>query len=227
MCDISKKELNEEKTRLFVLVSMVQALKKSAEGASSYEEAKTVYNQYHVLRKSLISIDAEAISFIPKLAFRASAEALLERTKIAIDQMLSYIYPRVFPVFIDLAEWAKKFGILGIGEPMSKLSPILIALGLSPNWAVAASALCSIEVLVNRKLNELGMTSKGKFQDRVKRLSSKAKKKGVDLPNLLAPAFYDVRSKVIHGGREPTPDELNTILQFLNLFLQKTTKLKP
>lgn len=217
--------------RSFVLFSMVQALKKSAEVASSrfapsYEEAKAVYTQYHALRNSLISIDAKAGSFIPKIEFRASADVLLEKTKIAIDQMLGYLYPRIFPELINLAEWAKEFGILRIEEPMSKLSPILVALGLSNNWAVAASALCLIEVLVNRKLMELGLSSKGKFEDRVKRLSSKAKEKSVDLPDLLAPAFYNVRSKVIHGGKEPTPDELNTILQFLNSFLQKTTKLK-
>lgn len=140
--------------------------------------------------------------------------------------MVTYLTAKAFPMLVDLMGSLSDLGMIRFDEPITKLSPILRTLGLSSNWAVSASALCLLEVLVNRTLEKLNMSTDGKFEERFNRLSSKAKEKGLELPNLLAPAFWRVRHKVIHGGKEPTPDELNTILGFLNTFFQKSVKLK-
>ncbi|MEM3712339.1 MAG: hypothetical protein QXR97_02195 [Thermoproteota archaeon] len=69
-----------------------------------------------------------------------------------------------------------------------------------------------IEVMVNKKLEELGLSREGSFEKRVRRLSENAKRKKAQLPDLLATSFYEVRDKVIHGGKEPSPEELKIIL---------------
>jgi len=76
--------------------------------------------------------------------------------------------------------------------------------------------------MINKKLKELGLDTRGSFDDRVRRLEAEAKKRGVkELPNLLAEPFYDARNKVIHAGKEPTADELKLIMDYLNLLSKK------
>ena len=222
----------KEKMELFTLFSMTQALKSMADNAS-FLQAPGIRNQYQALRNKLISFDPDADNLLPEIGVRTGfvdMEKLLGDTKVAINQMVTYLNAKALPTYLELmgqiTRWMKEQGIVPPTEPLTKLTPILGALGLSSRWAVAASALCLLEVIVNRKLIELGMSAKGSFEDRVKRLNSKAKEKGVNLPNLLAPAFYTVRNKVAHGGKEPTQDELGTIIQFVEMLFQKTAQLK-
>lgn len=63
---MSIKELEKEKMELFMLFTMTQALKKTADSAS-YTRAEPIYNQYGNLRDRLISIDPEARNLVPKV----------------------------------------------------------------------------------------------------------------------------------------------------------------
>ena len=224
------KDFDKEKMELLTLFSMAQTLKNTADKAT-FRQARGIYNQYKALRDRLISIDPEASNLLPGIRVGATIhlDGLLGDTRVAINQMVAYLNTKMLPTGIEfmgsIISWMKEQGITPIGGPLTKLSPILGALGLSPRWTVAASALCLLEVIVNRKLNGLGMSTEGSFEKRVKRLSSKGKEKGVELPDLLAPAFYKVRHKVAHGGKEPTQDELNTIIRFLEKLFQKTSRL--
>ena len=225
-------KFEKEKMELFTLFSMTQALKRVADNAS-FSQAEGLCRQYQALRNRLISIDSDADDLLPEFEVRTGVvdmEELLGDAKVMIDQMMTYLNAKALPIYLELmgqiTSWMKKQGIVPFTEPLTKLTPILGALGLSSRWAVAASALCLLEVIVNRKLVELGMSAQGSFEDRVKRLNSKAKTKGVELPDLLAPAFYTVRNKVAHGGKEPTGEELATIIRFVEMLFQKTAQLK-
>jgi len=71
--------------------------------------------------------------------------------------------------------------------------------------------------MVNKKLEKLGLSREGSFENRWNRLSSKAEEKGMRLPDLLAGPFYKARSKVIHEGKEPSPEEIEIIIKYLTL----------
>jgi len=222
----------KEKMELFTLFSMTQALKSVADNAS-FSQAQGIVNQYRALRHRLISIDPDADNLLPEIEVKTGIvdmEELLGDAKVAINQIMTYLNAKALPTYLELmgqiTRWMKEQGIVPPAEPLTKLIPILSALGLSSRWAVASSALCLLEVVVNHKLVELGMSAEGSFEDRVKRLNLKAKERGIDIPNLLAPAFYTVRNKVTHGGKEPSQDELDTIIRFLELLFQRTSQLK-
>jgi len=106
-------------------------------------------------------------------------------------------------------------GVFQSSGPLFSLMPLLKELGLSIRWVIGAAALALIEILVNRKLEELGLKTDGSFKQRVKRLSAIAEQKGVKIPNLLAKPFYDARSKVIHRGVEPSETEIKIIIEYL------------
>ncbi|MGB9622403.1 MAG: hypothetical protein ACPL07_01030 [Candidatus Bathyarchaeia archaeon] len=91
------------------------------------------------------------------------------------------------------------------------LMPILNEWKLSVNWAVGASALVLIEIVTNKKLEELGLSREGSF-------SEYAKQRKVQLPDLLAGSFYEARNKVVHEGREPSPEELKIIFNYLAIY---------
>ena len=217
--------LDEEKVEFLALLNTAQALKKVADNANP-SQAKLIHRQYQTLRDRLISVDSNARNFLPRIKSSSlSTDELLTDTKVAIDQMVTYYTSMAIPIYLELVEGLKESGMIRFEEPFSKLSPILGRLGLSSKWAIAASTLCLLEVLVNRILENQKMSTDGRFEDRVSRLSSKARERGIEIPDLLAPAFYRVRHKIIHGGKEPTSEELNTIFQFLNMFFQKASAL--
>jgi len=64
--------------------------------------------------------------------------------------------------------------------------------------AVGASALTSIEAMVNKKLEEL-------------------ERKRNTTPRFANKPFYKARSKIVHEGKEPTPEELEIIFKYLTL----------
>jgi hypothetical protein len=115
---------------------------------------------------------------------------------------------------------------LSIILDLSQLHSILDEWGLSTNWAIGASALALIEVMVNKKLEELKLRKDGDFRTRYNRLLSKAKEKGIQLPDLLADPFYQARNKLLHGGKEPTAEELKLILEYLNTLSASLKKIR-
>jgi len=204
-----------EKQDMFTLFQMFQELKKVADGASV--DTNEIIRQYHALRDKMVSIAPGSKKLVPEIKSEN-----LEQAKMCINLALAYLGPSVMPIFFDWIGTLKEQGLIRPEDSLAKLFPILTDLKLSPNWALAASALCLIEVLVNRKLEDLGAETKGDFDERIRRLSSIIKaQKAVKIPDLLPSAFYKVRNKVVHEGKEPSPEELEQILQFLISFNQK------
>jgi hypothetical protein len=225
---MSVKDMDEETLEAyFVYYSMLRTLKENATHASCKEEIRTICNQFRKLRKDLISRDSD-FELIPYVSMKADEAYLLRQVLVALDQAITLLGILVIPEITKSERYiriSEDLGMIQSGQPFGRLSAFLTVLGLTNNWAIAASALCLLEVLVNHRLEALRSTTKGNFEERVKRLNSAAKRKGMTIPNLLAPAFYDVRHKVIHGGKEPTSKEVDIILDFLSNLFKETAKI--
>ena len=204
---------DEEKIKILTLLTMAQTLKRKAE-STGYKNLKALIDEYVRLSGFLISTYSDASALLPKRASLSS----IDDVKYAIDQLVNYSNAKSVPLLFDLMNTMQKMGMMRFPQaenPLLPLIPLLKEWGLSINWAVGASALALIDVAVNKKLEELKLKRDGSFETRFKRLSSKAKEKGISLPDLLAGPFYKARSKVIHEGKEPTPEELEIILKYL------------
>ena len=77
-----------------------------------------------------------------------------------------------------------------------------------------------MEIMINRKMKSLDVNMSGNFKLRVDRLAGKLRKIGQKLPIMLPKTFYDLRSSIIHGGKEPTIDELDLMLKFMHKFAE-------
>jgi len=205
---------DEEKTKIFMLSSMVQALKRKAESAR-HENLEALIDEYVRLRGFLISIYPDVSGLLPERSSLSS----IDDVKYAIDQLVNCTNAKAMPFIFELLNVLLKTGMLRLPQPENPLLPLMPILdewGLSTNWAIGASALALIEVIVNKKLEGLKLKKEGNFRTRFNRLLPKAKEKGIQLPDLLADPFYEARSKLLHGGKEPTPGELRLILEYLN-----------
>jgi hypothetical protein len=205
---------DEEKTKIFMLSSMVQALKRKAESAR-HENLEALIDEYVRLRGFLISIYPDVSGLLPEHSSLSS----IDDVKYAIDQLVNCTNAKAMPFIFELLNVLLKTGMLRLPQPENPLLPLMPILdewGLSTNWAIGASALALIEVIVNKKLEELKLKRNNNFRTRFNRLLLKAKEKGIQLPDLLADPFYQARNKLLHGGKEPTPEELKLILEYLN-----------
>ncbi len=96
-----------------------------------------------------------------------------------------------------------------------ELPPILERLGLSDGWRIASSALAAFEVMVNRKLEQLKMSTTGTYDEKVGRLAAALKKQKVPFDELMISSLRTARAKVLHDGKEPTESELKDIVRYL------------
>ena len=96
-----------------------------------------------------------------------------------------------------------------------ELPPILEKLGLSDRWRIASSALAAFEVMVNRKLEKLNLPTAGDYDVRISRLADALKKQNVPFDAIMISSFRTARVKVLHGGKEPTENELKDIIKYL------------
>ncbi len=203
---------DEKKVKIFMLTSMAQTLKKKAESAA-YVDLEALIDEYSKLLEFVNSIHPNASQILPQ----ADSLSTIDDARHAIDQLINYSNAKAMPLLFEIMAVVKDLGAFRMENPLTPLIPILSEWKLSVNWAVGASALALIEVAVNKKLEELGLDRDGSFETRFKRLSSKAKEKQMRLPDLLVSPFYKARSKVIHEGKEPTPEELEIIIRYLTL----------
>lgn len=195
-------------------MSMAQTLKKRVVSA---EDATLMIKEYEKLRGYACSIYDDARSILPE----PSTLSDINDVRYAVNQLVNFATAKAFPVFFKL------IGALSSlpQQPSIPLFPILSEWGLSMNWAIAASALTLMEVIVNRKYDELEISKEGSFRDRYERLNSEAGKKNVELPNLLTDAFWRIRNKVIHAGEEPSYEEVKLIIDYLNVLSRSLKRL--
>jgi len=100
--------------------------------------------------------------------------------------------------------------------------------GVSINWIVAVTYLTKMEDAVNKALEELGVSTEGSFEERIKRLQRELEKQGAqlgELVTLLPSAFWKLRNKVVHAGYAPNDEELQIIVSAVDTFLEKITRL--
>ncbi len=213
--------LDEHKMRLFTLMGMANTLKNYLSSEHAEDRLQMLLEVYRRIYELLISIDPGAADFVQEPASIVDIEQL----RVAVECLLAYIIPKVIPVSFQLIHTLKDLGLIQIYNPMQVLNPIMSELGLSVNWAVGALALTLIEIVVNKKLKELGLDTEGSFDKKVRRISEFARKFGVNVPDLLARPFYDARSKVIHWGVEPTSEELELIISYLRSLMMSLKKL--
>jgi hypothetical protein len=84
------------------------------------------------------------------------------------------------------------------------------------NWMISVCALSLIEIMVNKKLDQLGEKREGDFRKRLNRLVEQAKRKeGKEVGNIVTDIFYVARNKILHGGEVPTRDERRKIIDFV------------
>jgi len=97
------------------------------------------------------------------------------------------------------------------------------------NWAVAACYLTAMDIMVNRKLEELGLERGTGFRDNYNKLLEKFKEQNVEISELekrLPNVFWDIRNKVIHLGYSPTYNEVETITSYIEKVLGTLIYLK-
>ena len=97
----------------------------------------------------------------------------------------------------------------------NELPPIFVKLGLSERWRVASSALAAFEVMVNRKLEQMKLSTDGDYDKRISRLADALKKQGIPFDAIMISSFRTARVKVLHGGKDPTETELGDIIKYL------------
>mgnify|MGYP000678050093 CR=1 FL=1 len=197
---------DEVDMRYLMIGSMGNSLKEFAE-STGYADLDKIREGYTRLRAFLCSFDADALYLLPRPeSIKDAASA-----KMAIEFLIHYNMAKSAPLILSIS----RMFIPSFRDPLLPLYPILREWGISANWAVAAAALSLMEAMIVKKLQELNMNTGGSFEDKVRRLREKAKTLGVEIPDLLAGPFYKARGKVVHQAAEPTPDELNIILRYL------------
>lgn len=208
---------DEKSQKYWEIQSTFGALKKNAQRVKVGKGYSFLQKQYTLLREKLISLDSSATDYIPTLN-----EAKMEQ---ALDFMEVYLNSRMLPTYSSVIDWFMKAGLVSAKGSFNLLMPILTRLKLSQNWAIAAAALCSLEVLVNKKLRGCNLSVGGNFKERVKRLGKYAEQKKIQLPDLLVGGFWDARQKVVHEGREPTSEDIKIIVGYIMKYANEMDKL--
>jgi len=181
-------------------------------------EPNSVRNQYKSLREQLIHLDEGADNHLPYVrpgGGGSNREEDVEELAVGFGQMVAYLRS-----VLEVA--GERSDISSVAAPIVDLLTILQSRGLGVRWAISAAALSMVEVITNQTLAKLAIDEKGDFDTRLNKVASALKTKGIEIPALLSSGLYKVRSKVIHEGKEPTKEEVQTIFAILNSLHQKT-----
>ncbi len=110
-------------------------------------------------------------------------------------------------------------GLSRIGELVSeKLA------GLDENWVAANTYLSAMEIMVNKKLAELGIKKEGlafdkRFEELLKALETKGGKIS-EAEKRLTPVFWAIRNKVVHQGYSPNQKELDLVTDWVKSIIR-------
>jgi len=148
------------------------------------------------------------------------------------DDAVTYGVPIFYGLVTDLLNSMEQ--VLDIPFGLKHLASLIEKHKFDSNWIVAAAYLAAMEVAVNRKLKELGVSVKSKdskdhFNNRVDALLKELEKRGVqlgELEKLLPDDFWRLRNEVVHGGYTPSDEELQTIVTHVSNFLEKIGALR-
>lgn len=123
---------------------------------------------------------------------------------------------------IEVKSGIRKYGLQKIVEFTSTF-PVF-----TENWAVAACYLSALEIAVNKKLENLGLSLDAGFKEKYGKLLEELKKKEIEVSELerkLPEIFWSIRHKVIHGGYAPSIEELELITTYIDRVLKTLVRL--
>ncbi|MBO3758060.1 MAG: hypothetical protein JTT14_03020 [Candidatus Brockarchaeota archaeon] len=143
-------------------MSAAQTLKRRVESAIDVD-FKILLEEYARMHDYLIVAYDTCAVLLPS----PSSLRKIDDIKYAVEQMVNFLSAETISSFPEFINLMKDSVSLGAGNPLTPLMPILKEWKLSVNWAVGASALALIEVMVNKKLEELGLSREGSFEARV------------------------------------------------------------
>jgi len=126
------------------------------------------------------------------------------------------------PFYAGVSGYAKIYEFVA-GKPM----------GLDEKWVAAAAYLSSIEILVNKKRQELGISKNNneekrlnfyiKFEELVQKIESNGTKLSGVIKHL-PKTFWQLRIDVIHYGYVPALDEMELIINWSAKILKALSK---
>ncbi|MHA1665122.1 MAG: hypothetical protein ACTSVW_04755 [Candidatus Njordarchaeales archaeon] len=214
---------SEREQKLFTLLLTFQNIKNWLKSKEISKKDLAV-EQYNKIVSFIMSLKPEVAPIIP-LRISLDDPERYGKVDVAIDQAMAFLMPELLNLYIKIFHFfsglAPQPQLPGQLVHLMELTPILLKLKLTFNWVVSAIALCLLEILVNKKLKELGAETKGSFEDRTKRLYNIMKRKGTEIPQLMTSALYNVRNKVVHVGIEPTAEEIKMIMNHLTTLFKK------
>jgi hypothetical protein len=216
---MSTQEDQSAKTLRRILAQAQQMSDYLEETDEEFVDQESIRAQYQSLLTQLFLVDSNAKNHLPTIPFFSSHTSRaqdVERLAVAFGQMVAYLQTD-----LEVAP-PRQPDISSVGEPIVDLLTILQSRGLGIRWAISAAALSLVEVITNQTLAKLSIDDKGDFDTRLNKVASALKMKGVEIPALMSSGLYKVRSKVVHGGVEPTKEEMETIFVILNSLHEKT-----
>lgn len=133
------------------------------------------------------------------------------------DSLTSYVES----LEVELARIEEK---LGIKHGLSQIAEVITSFPyFTQEWAVAMCYLSAMEITLNKKLPELGLTMNGAFKERYEKGLQELKKKKVEVSMLekqLPKLFWDMRNRVVHQGYAPNKDELDLMTKYVTKALK-------
>jgi hypothetical protein len=227
-----RSDLSELSGKAISLFFMVNSMKELLETPQSIMPTQAIAKRYVELRGILKEVQPESTKMIPEI----DPEGVkIEELRIGFQMMFAACIPFILDYsqqFKELLDAVQTFQPSNAQSQdfLSAHRDLIFALGLGEEWASAALFLSLLEIMINEKLVQLG-ESRDKvndmsFQTKVKDLSSKASDNGAQINSLFAESFYKIRNRVLHEGRSPNSDELQSISSFVHKFYQSITQIK-
>ncbi len=229
---VDRSDIGKLSGKAISLFFMVNSMKELLETPQSIMPTQAIAKRYVELRDILKEIQPESTNMIPVIE---TEKVKIEELKIGFQMMYAVCIPFILDYSQQFKELLDMVRTFLPSNPQSQdfLSAhrdLIFALGLGEEWASAALFLSLLEIMFNEKLVQLGeprdKVNDMSFQNKVKNLSSKASANGIQIDSLFAESFYKIRNRVLHEGRSPTSDELQSISDFVHKLYQSITQIK-
>ena len=141
-------------------------------------------------------------------------KGLLDNQNRATDRLFSYVIDEIATYYSGYKKYNELIGKIKLLEPIDNLIDVMQKVSLNHRWAVAACYLTAMEIVINKKLKEMGIEVAEGLESRFRALLKALEDKGVkvgELERMLPKVFWNVRHKVVHAGYNPSRDELDII----------------
>lgn len=162
----------------------------------------------------------EAIGFFYALSDNKYASNYQRRETLKEIAMRYHILKPYF-LLIQYGVAVEGKSLFGLSSIMGKIKKFV---GIDETACMCIFSLSLLEIAINKKLNDLGETTKGDFDKRYGKLVEVAKRKErKKLPAVLPKTMYKARSLLLHGGHKiiPPREESEQIVNWVEEFMKK------